>query len=146
EPDIARGSGQFVVTCARLDESDVGAILKQVGREAVAQRVQRSLLPDPGRIGVLMEQAVAWAGRHPLAAPESGKQPTFFQGRSRIVPRRARLPPLPQQSERLGRQHDIAVLAALGLLGANDLLRAVDMLDLEPDHLAGAQPAAIAET
>src|SRR6202047_2458478 len=76
----------------------------------------------------------------------AGKQPTFFQGRSRIVPRRARLPPLPQQSERLGRQHDIAVLAALGLLDANDLLRAVDMLDLEPDHLAGAQPAAIAET
>src|SRR5260221_13655972 len=43
-------------------------------------------------------------------------------------------------------KHDIAVLAALGLLDANDLLRAVDMLDLEPDHLAGAQPAAIAET
>ena len=126
--------------------SDIGAILKQVGREAVAQRVQRHALPDPGRIGRLMEQAVELAGRHRLAAPEAGKQPTFFQGRSRIVPRRARLPPLPQQSERLGRQHDIAVLAALGLLDANDLLRAVDMLDLEPDHLAGAQPAAIAET
>src|SRR6202049_1916627 len=130
----------------RLDESDIGAILKQVGREAVAQRVQRHALPDPGRIGRLMEQAVELAGRHRLAAPEAGKQPTFFQGRSRIVPGRARLPPLPQQSERLGRQHDIAVLAALGLLDANDLLRAVDMLDLEPDHLAGAQPAAIAET
>ena len=25
-------------------------------------------------------------------------------------------------------------------------MRAVDMLDLQPDHLAGAQPAAIAET
>ena len=51
-----------------------------------------------------------------------------------------------QQIERLGRQHDIAVLAALALLDANDLLRAVDMLDLEPDHLAGTQSAAIAET
>src|ERR1700682_1754842 len=143
---IARRRVQFVVTQQRLDESDIGAILKQVGREAVAQRVQRHALPDPGRIGRLMEQAVELAGRHRLAAPEAGKQPTFFQGRSRIVPGRARLPPLPQQSERLGRQHDIAVLAALGLLDANDLLRAVDMLDLEPDHLAGAQPAAIAET
>ena len=53
---------------------------------------------------------------------------------------------MPQQIERLGRQHDVAVLAALGLLDANDLLRAVDMLDLQPDHLAGAQAAAIAET
>src|SRR6516164_983832 len=32
---------------------------------------------------------------------------------------------------------------ALGLLDPNDLLRAVDMLDLEPDHLAGAQAAAV---
>jgi hypothetical protein len=28
----------------------------------------------------------------------------------------------------------------------NDVLCAVDVLDLQPDHLAGAQPAAIAET
>jgi hypothetical protein len=34
------------------------------------------------------------------------------------------------------RQHDIAVLAAFGLLDPNDLLPAVDMLDLQPDHLA----------
>src|SRR5712692_1149536 len=39
-----------------------------------------------------------------------------------------------------------AVLAALGLLDPNDPLRAVDVLDLQPDHFAGAQAAAIAET
>jgi hypothetical protein len=43
-------------------------------------------------------------------------------------------------------QHDIAILAALGLLDANDLPRAVNMLDLKPDYLARAQSAAIAET
>ena len=32
-----------------------------------------------------------------------------------------------------------------GLLDANDLLRAVDMLDLQPHHLPGAQSAAISE-
>jgi hypothetical protein len=53
---------------------------------------------------------------------------------------------LAQQVERLRRQHDIAVLAALGLLDPNDLLRTIDMLDPQPDHLAGAQAAAIAET
>ena len=31
-------------------------------------------------------------------------------------------------------QHDVAILAALGLLDANDLLCAVDVLDLEPDY------------
>src|SRR5437660_1331537 len=40
----------------------------------------------------------------------------------------------------------LAVLAALSRLDANDLLRAVDMLDLQPAHLAGTQAAAIAET
>jgi hypothetical protein len=58
----------------------------------------------------------------------------------------AREPTIGQEVERLGRQHDIAVLAALGLLDANDLLRTVDMFDLQPDQLAGAQPAAIAKT
>src|SRR6516165_2889332 len=52
---------------------------------------------------------------------------------------------LPQQIEHLRREHDVAILAALRLLDANDLLCAVDVLDLEPDYLAGAQPAAIAE-
>jgi hypothetical protein len=56
-----------------------------------------------------------------------------------------RLPPLPQQSNHLRRQHDIAILAALGLLDSNDLLRAVDMLDLQPYHFAGTQAATIAK-
>jgi hypothetical protein len=34
-----------------------------------------------------------------------------MQRRSRIVTRRTRLPPLPQQIKRLGREHDIAILA-----------------------------------
>src|SRR3981081_920063 len=57
-----------------------------------------------------------------------------------------RLPPLPQQINHLGRQHDIAIFAALGLLYTNDLLRAVDMLDLQPDHFAGTQAAPITKT
>src|SRR3979409_574709 len=65
---------------------------------------------------------------------------------SRIVTRWTRLPPLAQEIERLGRQHDITILAAFRLLDANDLLRAIDVFDLQPDHLASAQAAAIAET
>src|SRR5258705_2701573 len=137
---------ELVVTQKRLDDADIGATLEQVGGEAVAQSVQRYALLDPGRIGRLVEQAVQLASRHRLAGLGARKQPAFLQGRSGIITRWARLPPLAQQIERLGRQHDIAVLAALGLLDPNDLLRPVDMLDLEPYHLAGAQAAAIAET
>src|ERR1700674_5904657 len=143
---VARRRVQLVVTQKRLDFTNIGTVLEQVGREAVAQRVQRHALLDPGRVGRLMEQAVELAGRHRLAELGAGKQPAFLQWHSGIVTRWARLPPLPQQIERLGRQHDITVLATLGLLDPNDLLSAVDMLDLEPDHLAGTQAAAITET
>src|SRR3954464_15333156 len=84
-----------------------------------------------------------------LARPPAlaaGEQPTIPWRRLPVVTRRPHLPPLPQQIEHLGREHDVAILAALRLLHANDLLRAVDMLDLEPHYLAGAQSAAIAET
>src|SRR4029077_19004928 len=86
-----------------------------------------------------------WRGGHRRAGLTARKQPTFLKGRCGIETP-AHLPPLPQQIERLRRQHNIAILAALGLLDANDLLRGVDLLDLQPDHLAATQAAAIAET
>src|SRR4029077_5264638 len=117
-----------------------------MGGKGVSKRMERYALADSGRIGRLMEQAVELAGCHRLTGPSAWKQPGLLHGRCGIESPPARLPPLTQQLERVGRQHDIAVLAALGLLDPNDLLRAVDVLDLQPDHLAGAQAAAIAET
>src|ERR1019366_4277549 len=142
---VARRRVQFVVTQQRLDESDIGTALEQVGREAVAQCVQRHGLLDPGCIGRFVKQAAQLTGGHRLATPVAGKQPAFLNGYSGIGTRWARLPPLAQQIECLWRQHDIAVLAAFGLLNPNDPLRTVDVLDLQPDHLAGAKAAAIAE-
>src|SRR4029077_2845282 len=63
-----------------------------------------------------------------------------------IVTSRSHLPPLPQQIERLWRQHDVAVFAPLGLHDADDVLRAVDIANPEPDHLARAQTRAVAES
>src|SRR5262249_32863757 len=103
-------------------------------------------LLDPGRIGGLMEHAAELAGRHRLARPLAGKQPAFSHGRCGIVTRSAHLPPFAQQIEHLGRQHDIAVLAALGLLDPNDVLRSVEMPDLHADDLASTEAAAISET
>src|SRR5438105_13525695 len=85
-------------------------------------------------------------GDRPASRLPAGKQPTFLQRFSRVVTRGTRLPPLPQQIEQVGREHHIAVLAALRLLDANDVLGAVDMLDLEPSDLARAPSAAITET
>ena len=76
---------QFIVAQERLDDPDIGAALQQVGREAVAQRVQRHALPDPGCVRRFVEKAVELPGRHRLAEPVAGKQPAFLQGRSRIV-------------------------------------------------------------
>src|SRR5436190_14491030 len=93
-----------------------------------------------------MEEPAQMTRRYRLAgspALSSGKQPTFQYRRFPIVTRGPRLPPLPQQSEHLGREHNIAIFAALRLLDADDFLRAVDVFDLQPDHLARAQTAAI---
>src|SRR5580765_4698330 len=108
--------------------------------------MERYALADSGSIGRLMEQSVELAGCHRLTGPLAWKQPALLHGSCGIETSPARLPPLPQQLERVGGQHDIAVLAALGLLDPNDLLRAVDMLNLQPHHLAGTQAAAVAET
>src|ERR1700674_3110047 len=84
-------------------------------------------------------------GDRPASILSAGKQPTFRQRYFCIVTTWTHLPPLPQQTAHLVRQHHIAVLAALRLLDADDLLCLVDMLDLEPHDLARPQSAAIAE-
>src|SRR5258706_6542032 len=117
-----------------------------MGGKGVSKRMERYALADSGRIGRLMEHAVELAGCHRLTGPLAWKQPALLHGSCGIETPPARLPPLAQQVERVGRQHDVAVLAALGLLDPNDLLLAVDGLDLQPGHLAGGQAAPRAET
>src|SRR5438874_2968798 len=74
-----------------------------------------------------------------------GEEPALLRRHPWIVAGRPRLPPLPQQREQLGRQHDVAILATLPLHDADDHLRAVDAAGAQPNDLARAQPAAIAE-
>jgi hypothetical protein len=50
----------------RLDDSDIGAALKKMGGEAVAQHMQGHALLDPGRLGRFMKQAAQLAGGHRL--------------------------------------------------------------------------------
>src|SRR5215472_8586434 len=71
--------------------------------------------------------------------------PALLRWHRCIIAGRPRLPPLSQQREHLGRQHDVAILATLPLHDADDHLRAVDVAGAQSNDLARAQPAAIAE-
>jgi hypothetical protein len=78
------------------------------------------------RLDRLMEQAIELAGGHRSARHAPREQPALCRWQTRIMARRALLQPSAQQTEHLGRQHDVAVLAPLGLHDADDLLGAVD--------------------
>src|SRR6266436_2207227 len=116
-----------------------------MSRETVAQPVQCYPFLDPSCIGRLMEQSVELSGRHRIANRRTGKQPAFRKRYSGIVACWSYLPPSPQEIEHLVGEHDVAIFASLRLLDANDLLRAVDLLDLKPNHFTGPQSAAISE-
>src|SRR5258708_37903028 len=103
-----------------------------MGGKGVSKRMERYALADSGRIGRLMEQAVELAGCHPPTGPLAWKQPALLHGGCGIENPPARLPPLAQQVERVGRQHDIAAPAALWLVDPNHLRRACDGLYLSP--------------
>src|SRR4029453_5604293 len=96
-----------------LDQANVGAVLEQMGGEAVPQRMQRDLLVDPRRLGRIMEQPAQLAGGEWLGRNASGKQPALQGRHAVVVARRPYRPPLPQQGEPLGRQHHRPVLAPL---------------------------------
>src|SRR3954453_18713088 len=77
-----------------------------------------------------MTGAIELTRRHRLHAVAPWEQPA-------LRPRRP--PPGAQQFEQMRRQHHVAVFAAFALIDANDHALAVDVADLERDHLGGAQ-------
>ena len=135
---VARRCIELVVTEQRLDDADINHALQQVGGKAVAERMQRHGLGDPGGRSRLMEEAIELAGRDRSIRSAPREQQTLLRRRPRVPACRAKLPPLPQQTQQLFRQHDVAVLATLGLHNADDVLGAVDVADPEPGHLARA--------
>src|SRR5712671_4612398 len=143
---VARRRVELVVTEESLNDADIGPTFEQMGRKTVAQRMQRHRLLDASRVSRLVKQTIELPGRHRLSRLAARKQPALLLRHAGIVTGRSHLPPLPQQIERLGRQHDVAVFAPLGLNDADDVLRAVDIADPEPDHLTGAQTCAVAES
>src|SRR5437764_211840 len=76
-----------------LDHPDVGAVLEQVGGEAVAQRMRSDPLGDVGRLRRLDDDAVELPGADRLACVLTGEQPAVAV-HDALLP--ADLPPLAQ--------------------------------------------------
>src|SRR5215468_757129 len=74
----------------------------------------------------------------------AGEDPALRRLCLGVVPHWAFAPPLSQR-EHIRRQHDVAILAAFRLDDADNVLRAVNVADRQPRHLAGPEPAAVAD-
>jgi len=131
---IERRGVELGVTEQHLDDANIDVLLEQVGGKAVSQGVQRDVLFDLRHLGSGVAGAIELARGHRLRRIAARKQPT---------PGPRRPPPGAQQIEQARREHDVTVLAAFALLDANDHLLAVDVGDLERDHLGGAQAGAL---
>lgn len=77
----------------RLNHANVGAALEQMGREAVAKRMQRDCLAQPRGFGSLLEQPTELTRGQRLMITATWKQP--------VVPER--LPPVlsPEEVKRV---------------------------------------------
>src|ERR1700756_2880078 len=134
-----------LVSKQRLNDANVRAALEQVGREAVAKRMQRDRLAQPRGFCGLLEQSAELTRGQWLILTATWKQPALIWRNAGVIRGRPRLPPLPQQLQDRRRQHHVPVLAALRLHNADDLLLTVDVARSQPHHLAGPQPATIGQ-
>ena len=131
---VERGRIELLVPEQHLDHADIDLLLEQMGGEAVPQRVQGDALVDRGRLSRGVAGAVELARGERLHRVAARKQPA-------LGPRR--LPPGAQQLQQMRGEHHVAILATLALLDPDDHAGAVDVADLERDHLGGAQTRAI---
>ena len=117
-----------------LDHPDVDPLLEQVGGEAVAQGVDGDRLVEPGGLDRLAAGALHRAHRDRPGRVRPREQPGARAGAAPVGA---------QDREQLGREHDVAVAPALALADADGHPGAVDVGDLEPDHLGDAQAGGV---
>ncbi len=117
-PGVERGGVELLVAEQHLDDADVGLALEQMGGEGVPQRMERDPLVERRRRRGDMAGPVELAGGERLGRIAAREQPATEPG----LP-----PPLPQQVQQIGREHDVAVLAALALLDPNQHAGGIDV-------------------
>jgi Glutathione S-transferase, C-terminal domain len=92
---------------------------------------ERVTWPGPGHMGRRMTSAVELARSHRIDRVLSWKEPRL---------RPADAPPIAQDIEQHRRKHSMPVLAALALLHAQYHAGAIDIGDLQRQHLGGSEP------
>lgn len=147
--DHARGNarissrrGQFGMAEQCLNDPDVHTTFQQMCREGMAQRVQRNRFGDARHPRRLLEQSRDLAGREMFAAI-AGEENPLGARHACILAGGAFGPPFAQQAQNICGQHHVAILAALGLHDADDVLGAIDVANAQPDNFARTHPAAI---
>ena len=125
-----------------LDDADINVLFEQVGGKAVPQRVRTDALADARCFSGLVDGTVQLPRRDGVGVVGAGEQPPVRQQDAASL---ALAPPQPQESEQLGREHGIAVLASLALLDPDQHPLAVDVVGLEVRHLRHAQAGAIGD-
>src|SRR5215213_10106819 len=121
---IERGGIELGMAEQDLDDANVDVLLQQMRGEAVAQRVRRHPLADPGGLGRGMDGAVHLTGRQRHDRIAAREQPALRQHQAAAV---SLPPPGAQELEQVWRQHGVAVLAPLSLLDPDQHARAVDV-------------------
>ncbi len=123
-----------------LDDADIDLLLKQVGREAVTQRVHGHPLLDAGGFSSGVYHAIELPraqGQHGIRA---GEQPPV---RADPALGMCRLPPGAKALQEQRRKHRVAILAALALLHAQRHALAVDVRHPQSHDLADAKASAV---
>ncbi len=93
-------------------------------------------------VGRGVHGAVELAGGEWVDRVLPGEQPAAVE---HLALRMGHAPPGAQALQQHRREHGVAILAALALLDAQRHALAVDVADLQADHLAGAQARAIGQ-
>src|SRR5829696_6954470 len=116
-----------------LDHADVDVLLQQVGREAVAQRVRRDPLGDPGPGSGSVNRPIELTRGERVDRVLSREQPDLGPGDP---------PPVPQELEELRREQRKAIPSSLALLDPEQHAPGIDVADLERYDLGHAQARA----
>ena len=125
-----------------LDHPNVNLLLKQMGRKTMTQRVHGDAFVDVcGQCGG-GDGAVELSGGHRIGRVETGEEPATGQDLALRMPH---APPTAQALQQHGREHRIAILAALALFHPQRHALAVDVADLDRDDLADAKAGAIGQ-
>ena len=120
--DVLRCRAQAAMTEQDLDGPQVRAGLEQMSGEAVPQRVNRDALAQSGFPSGPLADLVDGVNRDGPLEQSAGEE---------VLAGPHSYPVSAEHLQQPGREHDVAILAALALANADDHPLAVDILDAQ---------------